>query len=87
VRAVHECMQAVLWSGTVGLMPLVHTPSEGLTAVPLLDMPPSRLVVAWNEADTSPLVRSFVHLAATLYRSDQRSGGMLWLRWKALPGS
>ncbi|QYN37757.1 LysR family transcriptional regulator [Pseudonocardia sp. DSM 110487] len=68
VRTVHECMQAVLWSGTVGLMPLGHTLPDGLTAVPLLDMPPSRLVVAWNEADTSPLVRSFVQLAATLYR-------------------
>jgi DNA-binding transcriptional LysR family regulator len=68
VRTVHECMQAVLWSGTVGLMPLGHALPDGLTAVPLLDMPPSRLVVAWNEADTSPLVRSFVQLAATLYR-------------------
>ena len=49
-------------------MPLVHTPPDGLTAVPLLDMPPSRLVVAWNDADTSPLVQSFVDLAAALYR-------------------
>lgn len=68
VRTAHECLQAVLWSGTVGLMPLGHTLPEGLTAVPLLDMPPSHLVVAWKEADTSRLVRSFVHLAATLYR-------------------
>jgi DNA-binding transcriptional LysR family regulator len=67
VRTVHECLQAVLWSGTVGLIPLGHTLPEGLTAVPLLDMPPSRLVVAWNEADANPLVRSFVHIAATLY--------------------
>ena len=68
VRTVHECLQAVLWSGTVGLTPLGHALPEGLTAVPLLDMPPSRLVVAWNEADTSPLVRSFVQIAAALYR-------------------
>jgi DNA-binding transcriptional LysR family regulator len=67
VRTVHECLQAVLWSGTVGLIPLGHTLPEGLTAVPLLDMPPSHLVVAWNEADANPLVRSFVHIAATLY--------------------
>jgi DNA-binding transcriptional LysR family regulator len=69
VRTAHECLQAVLWSGTVGLIPLGHTLPDGLTVVPLLDMPPSRLVVAWNEADTNPLVRSFVHLTAALYRS------------------
>jgi DNA-binding transcriptional LysR family regulator len=69
VRTVHECLQAVLWSGTVGLVPLGHTLPEGLTAVPLLDMPPSRLVVAWNEADANPLVRSFVDIAAALYSS------------------
>lgn len=69
VRTVHECLQAVLWSGTVGLAPLGHAPPDGLTAVPVLDMPPSRLVVAWNEADADPLVRSFVELAAANYRS------------------
>jgi DNA-binding transcriptional LysR family regulator len=67
VRTVHECLQAVLWSGTVGLIPLGHTLPEGLTAVPLLDMPPSRLVVAWNEADANPLVRSFIQIAAALH--------------------
>jgi DNA-binding transcriptional LysR family regulator len=67
VRTVHECLQAVLWSGTIGLMPLVDVLPEGLTSVALIDMPPSRLVVAWNEADTNPLVRSFVHIAEALY--------------------
>ncbi|MCO6005552.1 LysR substrate-binding domain-containing protein [Actinoallomurus purpureus] len=63
VRTVHECIQAVIWSGTVGLTPLVHELPDGLTSVPLLDMPPSRLVVAWNSADSSPLIRSFTQLA------------------------
>jgi DNA-binding transcriptional LysR family regulator len=67
VRTVHECLQAVLWSGTVGLIPLGHTLPEGLTAVPLLDMPPSSLVVAWTEADANPLVRSFTQIAAALH--------------------
>jgi DNA-binding transcriptional LysR family regulator len=69
VRTVHECMQAVLWNGTIGLMPLAHTLPEGLTAVPVVDMSPSRLVVAWSETDANPLVRSFTHIAASLYRS------------------
>jgi DNA-binding transcriptional LysR family regulator len=66
VRTAHECQQAVLWNGTVGLMPLTHTPPTGLTAVPLRDMPTSDLVVAWPVANASPLVRSFVHIVATL---------------------
>ncbi|WP_433512476.1 LysR family transcriptional regulator [Nonomuraea sp. CA-143628] len=68
VRTVHECMQAVLWNGTVGLTTLTHALPEGLVAVPLLDMPPSRLVVAWNSSDSSPLIRSFRQIAAAVYR-------------------
>ncbi|KAK1183579.1 LysR substrate-binding domain-containing protein [Streptomyces sp. NBS 14/10] len=70
VRTAQECQQAVLWNGTVGLMPLAHTPPGGLTVVPLADMPPSRLVVAWKTDDAAPLVRSFVDIAAALYRSE-----------------
>ncbi|SFP48234.1 DNA-binding transcriptional regulator, LysR family [Actinomadura madurae] len=67
VRTAHECLQAVLWNGTIGLMPLTHPSPEGLTVVPLDDMPPSRLVVAWNSADTDPLIRSFAGIAAAEY--------------------
>jgi DNA-binding transcriptional LysR family regulator len=63
VRTVQECLQAVLWNATVGLAPIGAALPDGLTAVPLLDMPPSRLVVAWRSGDTSPLVQSFVRLA------------------------
>jgi DNA-binding transcriptional LysR family regulator len=68
VRAVQECLQAVLWNGTVGMMPLGHEPSEGLAVVPLIDMAPSRVVVAWNKSDANPLLRSFVETATTAYR-------------------
>jgi len=37
--------------------------------VPLADMMPSRLVVAWNKTDANPLIRSLVQIAATVYRS------------------
>ncbi len=50
------------WPGT-------HDPPDGLTAVELVDQPPSHLVVAWNGDDTNPLARSFV--AAALYRPDR----------------
>jgi len=68
VRAVQECLQAVLWGGTVGMAPLGHRPSEELVVVPLIDMAPSRVVVAWREGDTNPLIRSFVGLATASYR-------------------
>ncbi|WP_275558116.1 LysR family transcriptional regulator [Streptomyces sp. 5-6(2022)] len=72
VRGVQECRQAVLWNGTVGMTLVDHEPPEGLTVVPLIDMEPSRVVVAWNETDTNPLIRSFVQIATAAYRD---SGG------------
>ncbi|MFD7286150.1 LysR family transcriptional regulator [Streptomyces sp. NPDC059863] len=68
VRAVQECVQAVLWNGTVGMTPLGHDLSPELAVVPLTDMAPSRVVVVWNEGDANPLVRSFVRIATTAYR-------------------
>ncbi|MDX6395692.1 MAG: hypothetical protein QOJ73_6755, partial [Streptosporangiaceae bacterium] len=68
VRTVHECLQAVLWNGTIGLTPLTHAVPEGLTCVPLTDMPPSQLVIAWKTATGSPLIRSFTHIATATYR-------------------
>ncbi|MFD8206998.1 LysR substrate-binding domain-containing protein [Streptomyces sp. NPDC059695] len=67
VRAVQECRQAVLWNGTVGMTPLGHDMPEGLTAVPLTDMAPSRVVAAWNADDTNPLIPPFVEAAAAAY--------------------
>jgi len=66
VRTVHECLQAVLWNGSVGLAPILHAPPDGIVLVPLSDGPPSRLVVAWREDSTPPLVRSFAELAVRI---------------------
>jgi DNA-binding transcriptional LysR family regulator len=74
VRTVSECMQAVLWNGTIGVAPLAHALPEGLTCVPLAGMRPSRLVVAWHSASTDPLIRSFARIAAASYRSGQAGG-------------
>ncbi|GAA3130527.1 LysR family transcriptional regulator [Streptosporangium carneum] len=68
VRAVQECLQAVLWNGTVGMTPLGHAPPGELTVVPLIDMAPSRVVAAWNEGDANPLIRSFFQIATAAYR-------------------
>ncbi|MFD4630631.1 LysR family transcriptional regulator [Streptomyces sp. NPDC058284] len=68
VRAVQECRQAVLWNGTVGITLLADEPPEGLTVVPLLDMEPSRAVVAWTGRTPNPLIRSFVRTAIAVHR-------------------
>ena len=68
VRAVQECLQAVLWNGTVGIAPLGHDLPKELAVVPVADMAPSRVVVAWPEGDVNPLVRSFVRAAVEAYR-------------------
>ncbi|MCR6484522.1 LysR substrate-binding domain-containing protein [Amycolatopsis sp. OK19-0408] len=73
VRVVQECLQAVLWNGTVGLMPLGHRPPGGLTVVPLTGFAPNPVVVAWK--DETPLVRSFARLAAAAYQRTQTTGG------------
>ncbi|MFI6366741.1 LysR substrate-binding domain-containing protein [Nocardia sp. NPDC050630] len=72
VRVVQECMQAVLWNGTVGISPLGHTVPEELAAIPLIDMAPSSVVVVWNEGDTNPLIRSFAQAATAAYRDPPR---------------
>jgi DNA-binding transcriptional LysR family regulator len=72
VRTVGECVEAVLWNGTIGLAPLTpaaHALPHGLTVVPLVDMAPSRLVVAWTKTDANPLIRSLIQVAATVYGS------------------
>ncbi|MYT03407.1 MULTISPECIES: LysR substrate-binding domain-containing protein [Streptomyces] len=68
VRAVQECLQAVLWNGTVGMAPLGHDLPPELAVVPLTDMTPSRVVAVWNEGDTNPLIRSFIEIATAAYR-------------------
>ncbi|MBV2364219.1 LysR family transcriptional regulator [Streptomonospora nanhaiensis] len=72
VRTAQECLQAVLWNGTVGMAPLTRTPPEGLAAVPLADMPPSRLVVAWNRGDANSAIRAFIRVAAELWGGAAR---------------
>ncbi|MHA3703217.1 LysR family transcriptional regulator [Jatrophihabitans sp. YIM 134969] len=70
VRTIQECLQAVLWNGMSVLAPVDQVLPAGLRAVPASDRPPSALALAWPASDTSPLVRSFVQVAARAYRTD-----------------
>ena len=71
VRTVAECVQGALWTGTIGIAPVSHALPRGLAMVPVADMPPSRLVVAWNSTDANPLIRSFIQVATMAYRSHR----------------
>lgn len=75
MRTIQECLQAVLWNGMSALAPVDQLLPAGLVTVPVADRAPSRLVLAWPAGATSPLVRSFVRLAAQAYRTRRRSGG------------
>ncbi len=57
IRTAHECLQSVLDRRTDAPRALPG-PAEGLTVIPLADAPPSDLVIAWNSAHTTPLIRS-----------------------------
>ncbi|MCZ7472965.1 MULTISPECIES: LysR family transcriptional regulator [unclassified Micromonospora] len=63
VRTVRECIQAVLWSDSIGLAPLAITPVPGIVVVPVDGVAPSPLVVAWRRRDRRSLVHGFVDLA------------------------
>ncbi|SDF81732.1 DNA-binding transcriptional regulator, LysR family [Lentzea fradiae] len=66
VRAVQECVQSVLWNGSVGLAPLGHDLGPGVVVVPIDDLPPSPVVIAWV-SDDDPLTRDFVTAAVRSY--------------------
>ncbi|WP_433664035.1 LysR family transcriptional regulator [Nocardia sp. CA-128927] len=72
MRTIQECLQAVLWNGMSALAPLDQVIPAGLVTVPVVDRPPSTLVLAWPAIRPSPLVRSFVRIAAEVYRGRQR---------------
>ncbi|MEA5362962.1 LysR substrate-binding domain-containing protein [Amycolatopsis sp., V23-08] len=65
VRTVRECVQAVLWSDSIGLAPLTITRAPGIVVVPVDGVAPSPLVVAWRRRDRRPLVHGFVDVATT----------------------
>ncbi|MFI6041704.1 LysR substrate-binding domain-containing protein [Nocardia sp. NPDC051321] len=72
MRTIQECLQAVLWNGMSALAPLDQVIPAGLVTVPVLDRPPSTLVLAWPALRPAPLVRSFVRIAAEVYRGTDR---------------
>lgn len=63
VRTIQEALNAVLWSGCIGLAPRTDSPARGIAVVPVSDMEPSELVVAYHEDRLTPLVRSLIEVA------------------------
>ena len=74
-HTIQECLHAVLWNGMSALAPLEQVLPPGLVIVPVADRPPSRLAIVWPAAGSSPLVRSFVQVAAAEYRQRTAPAG------------
>jgi DNA-binding transcriptional LysR family regulator len=68
MRTIQECLQSVLWNGTSALAPVNQPLPQGLLVVPVSDREPTQLVVAWRGSSPSPLIRSFVEVAAEAFR-------------------
>ncbi|MFB8351489.1 LysR family transcriptional regulator [Streptomyces niveus] len=75
VRTVRECIQAVLWSNSIGLAPLTINRAPGIVVVPVDGVTPSPLVVAWRRRDRRPLVHGFVDVATAAARSARQGSG------------
>ena len=69
MRTIQECIQSVLWNGMSALAPVNQALPRGLVVVPVTDREPSQLVVAWSGTAPSPLIRSFVEVAAAQFNS------------------
>ncbi len=64
VRSVDECLHAVLWQHAVAVVPEQVTsmyPVKGISYVPLSDVSPARLILAWRRSDHSPLVSAYLN--------------------------
>jgi len=68
VRTVNECLQAVLWNGTVGIAPLSHALPDGLTWAPGRHAP-EPLVVCPGDRAGEPVDHSFTQIMVDTYRS------------------
>ncbi|MEV5612756.1 LysR family transcriptional regulator [Streptomyces sp. NPDC052225] len=74
VADVGQLNQLVMIGRTIAVLPrsLVQPEHPGLVYKPVVDAPPSRIVLAWSARDRRPLVARFV--AAALSAHDERPG-------------
>ncbi|MFC5995040.1 LysR family transcriptional regulator [Pseudonocardia hispaniensis] len=66
ISQLEECLEAVIAGRGIGftqISTLRYYSRPGLTAVPVVDIPPSDVAIAWRSDDTSDLVRDFVETA------------------------
>ncbi|ATL68028.1 LysR family transcriptional regulator [Nocardia terpenica] len=73
VADVVQMLHMIAVSRMIAMLPrsLVEPVPPGLVCIPVVDAPPSRLVLAWNERDRRPLVASFVAAALTVADADR----------------
>lgn len=74
VADVVQLLHMITLGRMIGILPrsLVAPPPANLVCIPVIDAPPSHLVLAWNEHDHRPLVTSFVAAARASVRRGRR---------------
>lgn len=66
IAQLEECLEAVISGRAIGFTQIStfrYYSRPGLTAIPVIDLTPSELALAWRKDDTSELVRDFVETA------------------------
>lgn len=79
IAQVEECIEAVTSGRGVAftqLSTLRYYSRPGLTAVPVVDVPPSEVAIAWRTADGSDLVRDFVETARAVAATTRVPGAL-----------
>jgi DNA-binding transcriptional LysR family regulator len=63
VRSIDECLHAVLWQRAVAFVPeeVVRAHAmQGISYVPVYDVPTAGLALVWRRADRNPLVADYI---------------------------
>ncbi|MEY9856145.1 DNA-binding transcriptional LysR family regulator [Catenulispora sp. GAS73] len=70
IADVVQMLHLIAATGVIEVLPrsLVASLPAGVLCVPVLDAPPSHIVLAWNEQDRRPSVASFVAAALKAVR-------------------
>ncbi len=80
ISQLEECLEAVISGRGIGFTQastLRYYSRPGLTAVPVLDIPPSEMAIAWRLDNTSDLVRDFVETARAVAATSRIPGALM----------
>ncbi|MET9964225.1 LysR family transcriptional regulator [Streptomyces sp. NPDC006326] len=75
VSSLDECLHAVLWQRAAAFVPEQAVRGHrlpGIAYVPVADLPPAALVLAWRRGDRNPLVADYVRAVCSAAQDGHR---------------